>query len=223
MKVCFVSDTHGKHLELTNIIVQNNPDLIIHCGDATNSRNLHDNTIEWNSFYSWFISLPGHKVYVAGNHDKYCEHYNTELLNETNFHYLYNSEVTINGFRIYGSPYTPSFGNWSFMKKRNRMKDVWDLIPNYIDILVTHGPSKYHLDYAVDFDNGKVTNVGCKSLLNKILEVQPKIHCSGHIHHVPEQECYNFGILYDGYTYFINCASYNHKTGGLLEPIFLEV
>jgi predicted phosphodiesterase len=42
MKICLLSDSHNQHKYLTENILDNRPDMIIHAGDCTNSRNLID-------------------------------------------------------------------------------------------------------------------------------------------------------------------------------------
>lgn len=64
--------------------------------------------------------------------------------------YLQDSKTTItcdNGrrLRIHGSPYSPIHGNWAFQYPRS--ENVWsEKIPDDIDILITHGPLRAHLD-----------------------------------------------------------------------------
>lgn len=52
--------------------------------------------------------------------------------------------------------------------------DIWrDTIPPDTDILLTHGPPKYHLD---------LENFGCAYLLEEIRAKKPLLHVFGHIH-----------------------------------------
>ena len=51
------------------------------------------------------------------------------------------------GIKIWGSPYTPEFNNWAFpLKTEEAKQELWQQIPNDIDILMTHGPPKGILD-----------------------------------------------------------------------------
>jgi Icc-related predicted phosphoesterase len=108
--------------------------------------------------------------------------------------------VTINGFKIWGTPYVPRYGDWAFMKPRSEMmKKVWDFMPNDTDILVTHTPPQGVLDATSSYiynpeANIRVKtleNVGCKSLAKKVFQIEPKIHCFGHIH--GSKDIYNSG------------------------------
>lgn len=217
MKVVFISDTHGKH----DMIAIPNCDMIIHAGDFTNS----GRTNEVESFLIWWNSLNiQHKVFIAGNHDFLPQTRPTEFYElcrkYSNIgHYLFDSEVTIDGIKIYGSPWQPVFHNWAFNLNDQALQKKWKLIPNDTNILVTHCPPYGILDNVSnlggsvlwDVDNEQYSEihfaeideenirdaivyrdprVGCKFLLRRVKEVRPKYHLYGHIH-----EC--FGVAYN--------------------------
>jgi Icc-related predicted phosphoesterase len=75
--------------------------------------------------------------------------------------------------------------------------NLWEIIPNNIDILITHGPPYGILDKTIQ--NHKA---GCKDLLKKVMEVRPQFHIFGHIH-----ESYGREIHED--ITFINACSVN--------------
>jgi Icc-related predicted phosphoesterase len=159
--------------------------MVIHSGDCSNPRDPYNNEPEVREFIDWYKGLsPKYKIYVAGNHDSSIE---KNLVTKKDFEdngiiYLENDYVTIEGIKIFGSPYTPTFGNWSFMKDRNKLDRFWcNAIPDDTDIVVTHGPPKGIMDKAENRDH-QMECCGDKSLLNKILEVQPTYHLFGHIH-----------------------------------------
>jgi len=70
------------------------------------------------------------------------------------------------------------------MKNRGAdIKEMWDLIPEDIDILVTHGPPFGILDqvkYSNKAQDGKFA--GCEELRTAIERIQPKLHVFGHVH-----------------------------------------
>ena len=182
MKIWHISDTHGYHDLLK---VPSGIDMVIHSGDCSNPRDPYNNESEVRQFIDWYKELPiKHKIYVAGNHDSSIE---KKLVTKEDFEgdgiwYLENSWINIEGLRIFGSPYTPNFGNWSFMKDRNKLERMWkDAIHVDTDIVITHGPPKGILDKSENRD-GLMECCGDKSLLNKILEIQPAYHLFGHIH-----------------------------------------
>ena len=45
------------------------------------------------------------------------------------------------GILCYGSPWQPEFCDWAFNVKRGEdILEKWNLIPETVDVLVTHGP-----------------------------------------------------------------------------------
>ena len=182
MKIWHISDTHTYHdlLKVPMAI-----DMVIHSGDCSNPRDPYNNEPEVREFIDWYKELsPKYKIYVAGNHDSSIE---KKLVTKKDFEdngiiYLENDYVTIEGLKIFGSPYTPNFGNWSFMRDRNKLDRFWhSAIHDDTDIVVTHGPPKGILDKSENRDH-QLECCGDKSLLNKLLQVQPAYHLFGHIH-----------------------------------------
>ena len=63
MKILHLSDTHGKHRELTDMPPA---DVLVHSGDFT----LAGGDMEALDFIEWLCDLPyKHKIFIAGNHD----------------------------------------------------------------------------------------------------------------------------------------------------------
>lgn len=96
------------------------------------------------------------------------------------FHYLEDSGVEIEGIKFWGSPVTPPFMNWAFMRTPEKIKPHWDAIPDDTDVLITHGPMRNVLDF-VDNRFGS-ERTGCEVLVDAIERVKPKYHIFGHIH-----------------------------------------
>lgn len=205
VKIWHISDTHGFHREL---VVPGDIDIVIHSGDAGNYRNAHMNNNEILDFAGWYSSLNiPHKVYVAGNHDSAVER---KMVTPADFAaggitYLENNSTTIMGLKIWGSPITPTFGDWSFMKKRDKIHEVWDLIPVDTDIIVTHGPPKGILDISFSRE-GLMEYCGCRALYKRVIAIQPKLVCFGHIHNM--DDVHNAGIrtIVNSKTIFSNGA-----------------
>ena len=99
--------------------------------------------------------------------------------------YLQDSEVIIEGFKFYGSPYTPAFNDWYFMKKRDKLHEIWQKIPEDTNVLITHGPPKGMLDLSEDRD-GKLEICGDKALFKRVMIIKPKYHLFGHVHSTRE-------------------------------------
>jgi len=192
MKITFISDTHGKHNQITKDLPGG--DLLIHAGDFMNSGYYEQ---EATDFFGWFDKVDNYdaKIFIAGNHDRLMENDPTRIqglltgykwidyIQDDNLTLYFdgpNGDFPEDNIHIYGSPWQPEFHNWAFNLPRNSdiMKEKWDAIPNNTDILITHGPP---LD-----------------------ELRPKIHVFGHIHG-------SAGYYFNGHTHFINASVLNER------------
>jgi len=182
MKIWHIGDTHTYHNLLE---IPKGVDMVIFSGDCSNPRDPYSNEPEVRRFIDWFSSLPiKYKVFIAGNHDSSIEKglVTKEDFDKKDIYYLENTHITIEGIKIFGSPYTPQFGQWSFMKERHKLDRMWDnIIEDDSDIIVVHGPPKGMLDLSYD-RRGNLENCGDKSLMNKVQIVKPKLMLFGHIH-----------------------------------------
>jgi Icc-related predicted phosphoesterase len=209
MKVLAFSDTHLR--SLPPLMRGKKADLFICAGDLLNSGSARD----------WIEVLPelkilreqcNHFVVVPGNHDWFIQQ-NTQIvreqLAELDIHLLIDQEVEIEGKRIYGSPWTPRFGGWAFMKERGEeMRRVWNRIPEGLDLLVLHGPPHGILD-ATDgrYTGGVPMNVGCEELRRRLDEMPspPRFVVFGHIHNghgklvTPKTTYFNVAICDESY------------------------
>lgn len=115
-------------------------------------------------------------VGIAGNHDRLLEEA-PEVGRQLNWDYLHDSGLVYDGVKFWGAPWSNKFFDWAFMGNETQLAERWALIPDDTDVLITHGPA-----YGVnDLAQGR-TNVGSKTLRERILEVRPLLHVSGHIH-----------------------------------------
>ena len=213
MKMTFISDTHGKHEHLTSKAYNNilgSGDVLVHAGDVSNVGKSH----EIKSFLDWFSNTDyTHKIFIAGNHDFGFEQVQdiAPEYKEKGVHYLFDSEVVIDGVKFYGSPWQPEFYDWAFnLPRGEKLAEKWAMIPGNTDILITHGPAYGMLDWV---PSG--TQVGCQDLFHRIMEVQPKIHVCGHIHCAYGQKYFN-GVE------FLNAAILNERYMYENKPISLE-
>jgi Icc-related predicted phosphoesterase len=183
MKIWHISDTHTFEREL---IIPQDVDMVIFSGDCSNPQDSLINEREVRNFMSWFSKLPmKYKIFVAGNHDVSIER---GLVTRKDFEnlgiiYLENEHITIEGFKIFGSPITPSFGRgWAFNKNRAKLFDFWENAIDYdVDIVITHGPPKQILDLSLNY-NRELEQCGCKSLYTIIGRIKPMAVMFGHIH-----------------------------------------
>ncbi len=211
MKIWFISDTHCQHESLKVPEV----DAVIHCGDESNHGNAWMNEPEARRFFDWYSALEiPTKVFVPGNHSTAIEQGLIRGSDYPEVRFLIHDSMQWNGLKIFGSPYTPDFFNWAYMKPRSELDIVWQSIPDDVDILITHGPAKGIMDETADMYTGKPVHVGSKSLMRHVAErIRPRIHSFGHIHDEPGVN--NFGTITRGATQFINCACC-HLTRGLV-------
>ena len=193
MKIWHISDTHTYHGLLK---VPEDIDMVIHSGDATNPRDPYASEQEMLNFISWFGSLPiKHKVFVAGNHDLCIER---NLITKIDFMkngivYLENDYAEVEGLKIWGSPFTPTFGQgWAFNKKRSALHDIWKEIPDDVDIVVVHGPPKGILDLAYHQLNC-IEFCGDEALRKRMYLLNPKLCLFGHIHN--NEDIINAGTM----------------------------
>lgn len=78
--------------------------------------------------------------------------------------------------RVFGSPYSlRCSGLWGFQYDPDAAAALWDVIPSSIDVVITHGPSRSHLD---DGPPGP----GCEVLRRRLSQVRPVLAVCGHVH-----------------------------------------
>jgi predicted phosphohydrolase len=173
MRIVAVADTHLFHADLTIPA----GDVFVHAGDLCRGGSLEELEIAAR----WLHSLPHRtKVVVAGNHD-WAFVREPQLAREVlgpNVLYLQDSEATIDGLRFWGTPWQPAYNDWAFNLPRGvPLAEKWSLIPEGIDVLVTHAPPE-----GIG-DAGPVGGrQGCAELLARVRRVQPRLHLFGHIH-----------------------------------------
>jgi len=180
MRIVCVSDTNN----CNEAIAVPDGDLIIHAGDAT----VNGTEAEVDAFIDWFSNLPHErKIFVAGNHDWLFERDELAFkkLLSRGVIYLRDSEARVRGLKVYGSPWQPRFFDWAFnLNRGDELAEKWKLIPDDIDILITHGPPMGILD-EVPRQWG-IENTGCEELRRRVAEIAEhgrlKLHVFGHIH-----------------------------------------
>lgn len=225
MKIWAFSDTHNKHALLD---IPADIDMAICAGDIGTVRNAYENQVGVRSFLEWYNSLSHikHKILIAGNHDTCIQ---AGLIQRSDMPesitYLEHETKQVAGLKVFGSPYTPSFGEgWAFNVSRNRLDNYYNAIENDTDIIITHGPPLGILDHTECGASGdrSVISCGCKALLNHVKRVNPKLHIFGHIH--PEERCPNAAIMkiQDNRTKFVNAAVVDldyriHNSGHIIE------
>lgn len=203
MRCWFISDTHTHHALLR---IPTGIDTVVHCGDESESGNEWFNEPEARDFFAWYSALEiPNKIFVPGNHSTAIEKEIIQPHEYPNIHFLIHTQTQLQGLRFFGTPFTPKFFNWSYMKEREALDAVWQTIPDSVDILVSHGPPKGFLDVTRDMHSRAPIHVGSKSLTRHVTErLKPLIHAFGHIH--DEKGIKNCDIKTDAGVTFVNCS-----------------
>ena len=216
MDITCIADLHGFYPELEG------GDLLIVAGDLT----ARDDILQYKYFNRWIGNqIYKKKVVICGNHDMFlerCVRPAYKYLNKAT--YLCDSGTEFEGLKIWGSPWTLTFPGinphcTAFTGTEEDLKAKFDLIPDDIDILVTHGPPYGILDMVYDRSLEALKSVGSKSLSRRILGLsspwiskKPKFHIFGHIH-----EGYD-SCVHEGRNY-INCSHVNERYEPVNKPV----
>ena len=216
-KIVAITDTHCQHEALDGLLPDG--DVIIHAGDAT-YRGTYNEVIP---FLEWYGNLPyAYKIFVAGNHDWLFEKERALarlFCRENDIIYLEDEAITLKvkgkrKIRIYGTPHVPVFFNWAFNREEQDLYDIYTMVPENLDILITHGPPYGVLDEVnEDF---KTRYCGCYQLRDAVADKKPKFHVFGHIH-----EGYGTKRLAD--TTFINACTCDRNYKPVNPPIVFEI
>lgn len=190
LRIVCLSDTHNlhRHLDVPD------GDVLIHAGDFTGRGRVH----EVAAFGAFLARLPHrHKIVVAGNHDFLFERDRErarELLGDVT--YLEDAGTRVADLDVWGAPWQPRFRDWAFNVDRGApIAEKWALVPDEVDVLVTHGPPFGVLDKTFD---GRI--VGCEELERTLARVRPKLHVFGHIHE-------SYGTRESSGTLFVNASN----------------
>ncbi len=226
MRIVFLSDTHARH-DRAKIP---HGDVLIHCGDMTD----FGRESEILAFNEYLTTLPHkHKIAIFGNHEEEISKYTKDEIRAkfiTNAVYLEDEMIQIDGVKIYGTPWVPNmyglllekqklvgykpngisklsnFDNQFYFKSDQVLQQKWRMIPEDVDILITHSAALDMMDWNPVVKHG----VGCPFLRDRVTALRSKnlaIHAFGHLHE-------NYGLLQQAQndTLFMNAAvSTNHQ------------
>jgi predicted phosphodiesterase len=172
LRIVCLSDTHNRH----DALAVPDGDVLLHAGDFTG----RGRPREVAAFGAFLARLPHEeKVVVAGNHDFLFQdepERARELLGEVT--YLQDSLAEVAGLRVWGSPWQPWFYDWAFNLQRGAaLAEKWALVPDGVDVLITHGPPHGILD-----TTSRGERVGCEELTAARSRIRPRLHLFGHIH-----------------------------------------
>lgn len=247
MDITCISDLHGHYPKLEG------GNLLIVAGDLT----ARDTDAQHAMYIKWQWELPYKKIiFIAGNHDNFIERHPDLYINGCNISgkiaYLQDSGTEFTyyppmesgkegeilerkTYKIWGSPWTKTFEGMNPKCKaftcdtEEELAEKWALIPQDVDILITHSPPYGILDeveiYGHERDEcneaGLDTkiHVGSKSLALKIgnMEKPPLLWCWGHIH-----EAYGEDLAVRSKSCkMINCSHVNEYYEPVNKPILV--
>ena len=195
-KICAISDIHGDLIDIPSC------DILCISGDILplKIQKDHEKSIDWlmNVFYPYLLNLDcKHVIMIWGNHDfigqkfhdfGYTGEYQSELLfgKNSKVHILLDESIEIEKIKIYGTPWVPELSGWAFYGPSTYLNYKYNLIPEDIDILLTHCPPKFGTqgvvlqecwNYGRDFGSIELQNVIESKEFEKDLYI-----ISGHIH-----------------------------------------
>ena len=193
VKIAATSDLHGE-LNFKVPVV----DILTISGDICPVKGSHNPIAQMHWLNEYFLpwcdnlvksNNVKHVVFIAGNHDfvfkKVVKHQPESIFNfilPANVYYLCDSGVMLEGIKIYGTPWTPTFGNWAYMHGEQILDGIFDKIPNGLDILLTHGPAHGYNDTILQYASRSAEHLGSTMLAKHIARALPKWVFCGHIH-----------------------------------------
>ena len=216
MKICGISDLHG---QLSGYTIPE-ADILCICGDISPLKFQFNipSMDGWfkKRFIPWCQKQPVEQVYlIAGNHDNFLEnrHYTIhKYLMGTKINYIEDSlceYVDDNGkiWKIWGTPWCHIFGNWAFMRSPEFETEKFSLIPEDVDILLTHDPIFGYCDISRESKFNNKTHLGNKQLYKRLLNFNYNcVSICGHIHTGDKGPitfnnitCYNASLLNESY------------------------
>jgi Icc-related predicted phosphoesterase len=201
MRIATLSDQHGFLPEIPPC------DLLIVAGDICPDRFGHvvaraepEHQARWfdRKIRPWLADSPArHKVVTWGNHDwcgQACDfsHDSPAKASSTRLQVLVDESTSVptgavdgvpqpSTVTIWGTPWSPRFMDWAFMKDPEDLVSRYAAIPAGTDVLVSHCPPHGYGDWS-DERRRRVEHLGSRELLVAIDRVRPRLVICGHIH-----------------------------------------
>lgn len=204
-----------------------------------------------NHFRNWVNKLNCEKVILTpGNHDFFFEMLEKIIADKDNpeneygwvldvktlnhitkrdrsdkIVYLVDELCVYKGVTFYGTPYVSSLKNWAFYRSDDELKERFNMIPEKVDVLLTHQPPKLNdcgLVKQTDAFN-YLSDFGSDILADAIMKRDIKWALSGHVHsgsHVSKKVANtnivnvslkdeNYKVSYDLFEFDIHCDTHN--------------
>lgn len=206
MKILPLSDIHNTHAIFDYILKnykEKEYDLVTISGDVWEGKDIRFS----NVIIDFQEKIKKPIVMIQGNHD----FWNKNIFDHhKNIHLLHNSGLELDGINFFGTPYTNKFGRWNWMLSDDDLYSMWnDIIPNDVDVLLSHGPPYGICDNVRQRKYGHDENskLGSFALRRIIDERQPRFVLVGHIHsgsrkgNIGNSEIYNVSCLDEDYEF----------------------
>lgn len=210
MKLVLISDTHGKHADLTL------PDgnVLIHAGDFSEGSGSSGRRSTMD-FLEWFALQPfEHKIFIAGNHDFWAEGNWNQLKEEAarrGLIYLCDEWTLIDDVKFWGTPWVPNLPGWAFHERSpDYAERRFGHVHDDVDVMISHGPPRGIGDRLT---TGQL--VGCPALYRWCLTHWPLFAVSGHIHEA-------YGVV-ERRTTFVNASVLDEKYRLTNKPVVVEL
>jgi Icc-related predicted phosphoesterase len=178
MKIACISDTHGLFLPE----IPEDCDYVIHAGDVGPDRNCSD----WlkGPFSEWASKHKKLTFMTWGNHDFIGERMKKQIIQQEflphNVLLCVDEWCWVGNKKVWFSPWSNQFGDWAFMAPEDKLAQLYAVIPDDVDIIVSHGPPLGYGDFTYYYWH---QNVGSQSLIGRFSGLKKCSHIiCGHIH-----------------------------------------
>lgn len=197
MDIILTSDLHGNLPDMS----QYSGDMLIIAGDICpnfkwNRFDDRMHQLNWLTqiFLPWCATIKVNHILICGSNHDFCFQDTIkdakDILNyDSRIEILIDKPTLIGDKRAYFTPWIPYMEYWAYTANPEKMKLYREVIPNNIQILISHCPPYGILD--------EVNHYGCKILLDRIQQL-PKLEqvWFGHCHEDGGKEVEIGGIKY---------------------------
>ena len=187
MRIVAISDLHGQ------LIKNKMPkcDVLVVAGDVCpdtigglRAKKFPQTQLAWfaNYFAPWIEQQLADFILVTwGNHD-FCGQMLPNAQIGKRIDVVSDGPVMVDGVKFWLTPWSNQFFDWAFMRSPQELNDIYSLIPEDVDVLVSHQPPYGFKDMYPNLQTGQPEHVGSVELLAHIDRVKPKVVICGHLH-----------------------------------------
>lgn len=181
LRLVFLSDTHGRHKKIPLPLPEG--DVLFHLGDAADRGNLSD----MRSFVKWLRKNSSHKerIVIDGNHDREIPSKGKGPTRDFMMEYIGVARVLRNEVvEVAGGKMTVVGVTWDaceseFFAHAEKNIKTWSDSANEekrkVDLVLSHGPPYVE-------GGGRGWESGSQVLSHFVKDINPSLHCFGHIH-----------------------------------------